>query len=125
MICELNLGRIDFMKKKLILIILLVMSSSVGASTTIYCDMEPTSVKVGAIGGKENYLFVCGPSGQEGRCFNLGEGTDAQAKNRYSMAMTAVVSGLSLKIQYWSGAVESCDSAIDILRVPNTMSLMK
>ena len=92
---------------------------------SFYCDMEPSLVKVGELGAQEKYLFVCGPSGQDGRCFNLGEGVDEQAKNRYSMAMAAVVSGLSLQIQYWDGGVASCDEAIANLVVPNTMRLKK
>jgi hypothetical protein len=90
---------------KLILSSLVLFTSFVNAAN---CEFIPTITQVGASGGSENKLFVCG-DGSDYNCYSLGEGSDSQAKNRYATAMTALISARKVRLFYWG--ITSCEQA--------------
>jgi len=86
---------------KTLLISLPVFAAFAGQSSyaaTQSCVFAPTETRVGQSGAKEAYLIVCNGS----ECYNLGLGTDDQARNRYSTALTALVSGKQLQLTFYN-----------------------
>jgi len=100
------------------LIICAMLAMPIAASASVDCDFTPTVVKVGAYGAHDGYLFVCGDDNSNYNCYNLGAGTDAQAKNRYSTVLAAIMADKAIKLRFYSET--SCADARSNLTVPNS-----
>ena len=94
----------------------LVVSLSPIPALAVDCQFIPLAVKAGAFNSKENNLLVCSDASAN-QCYNLGLATDDQAKNRYSAALSALVSGKSVRLRFPSQT--TCENAIANFPVPN------
>ncbi len=106
---------------KKVLSLLLVMLSN-GVLANINCSGVPERVYAGAHGGNGaggKYWVVF----SNWEAYPLGLVTEELARSRYSMAMTALVSGKSIEMSFYSHV--SCLDARTAQIEPTAMSLIK
>jgi hypothetical protein len=86
------------------------------ALADVDCVFHPSVVKAGEFGNDDDKLFVCDET--VWGCYNLGIGSDAQARNRHTIAMSALLSGKQVLLRFWGET--SCTNAQQKKTVPNS-----
>jgi len=103
---------------------LLAILFSMNSYATVDCVFEPTVAKVGAYGNNEGKLYVCGHPG-DWDCYNLGDGSDQQAKNRYSTILSALASGKKVRLRFYNYTTGECDLARANSTIPSSTWIQK
>lgn len=90
--------------KRLLLVGSMLVLSGYANAANLFCDITPTSVRIGQIGDSDIFTYICSSD----KCYNMGKFSNEKTKQFYAMGLAAVSAGNKMRVTYYASSAGAC-----------------